>query len=96
MLKECPNCQFKGKPKFIPTNSFGLPIAGFLLGIFFYWLADYPHINRGISLWVFLVFLAIALIPVLFLLVNYYYKNHNSCPRCEYGKMTDLDLSEES
>ena len=92
----CPNCLYIGKPKYSPTDSFRLPMAGFFLGITFYWvpleLFSSFVINYDSLFLISGPFIS-ALIGGL-LIISYYKRHSKLCPKCGYGNMISTDTPE--
>ena len=93
MSEICSNCLNIGKPKYTPKDGLKLPIAGFFLGITFYWIpldlfSSFAVNFDSLSL------LSGPIISILiggFLFISYFKKQSNICPKCGYGHMIKID-----
>lgn len=89
----CPKCLYKGIAKYTILDNLNIPIAGFFLGLGFYMLSmvDFSFTFYKHEFILLVIFCFPFFFIGTFLIYNYYEKNSNLCPKCNYGQMVIIN-----
>lgn len=87
----CPECSHVGKGKYASSDDFRIPLAGFLIGLAFFWIStDTLSLNQMDFGTVFdLTGFVVFIICGAYFLVSNYLKNRDLCPKCGYGHLIE-------